>query len=110
MFQRIPDGLAPDRFSTPGNYRVRSHPQWLLGENGCVNATHNHGGALRLCSSHGSVTGNAITAANTDADDVSRIYDIGVELLYGLINCRSSVSVSRCLLFSVTILPVRLKA
>src|SRR6266851_2838907 len=77
--------LAPYHVAA-GDYGIRSHSKWLLGENGGVNASHNHRGALQLGLSQDPVTGQAIAAADTDANNVSRTENVGIEPFNGFVD------------------------
>src|SRR5258707_12565726 len=78
--------LAPDNVSAAGDHGIRSHPQRLLGENGGVNAAHNHRCALQLGLSQNQVHGPAIAAADTDANNVSRTENVGIEPFNGFVD------------------------
>ena len=51
-----------------------------------MNASHNHRGALELGLSQDSVTRNTIAAADPDADDVSRLENVGIKPFDGFVN------------------------
>src|SRR5258707_10625752 len=77
---------APYHVSAAGDHGIRSHPQRLIGENGGVNASHNHRGALQLGLSQDPVTGKTIAAADTDANNVFRTENIGIKLFNGFVD------------------------
>src|SRR6266705_5013239 len=86
ILKRVSYDLAPYHFSAAGDHGIRSHSDWLLGENCCVNASHDHGGALELGLSQDTVTGKTIAAADTNANNVSRTENVGIELFNGFVD------------------------
>ena len=86
IFKRVFYDRAPDHFPTAGDHGIRSHSQRLIGENRRVDASHNHRGALQLGLSQDPVTGQAIAAADTDANNVSRTENVGIEPFNGFVD------------------------
>src|SRR6266446_4151813 len=84
----VPDSLANCLmvWIVRGDHSIRSHSDRLIGENRRVNASHNHRGALELGLSQDAVAGKTIAAADTDADDVSRTENIGIEPFNGFVD------------------------
>src|SRR5207244_3097017 len=68
------------------DHGICSHSQRLIGENRSVNASHDHRGALQFGLSQDAVTGNTISAGDTDADNVSRTENVGIKPLDGFID------------------------
>src|SRR5579885_277337 len=79
ILKRVSSDLAPDHFAAARDDRVRPHAERLFGEDGGVNAAHDHRRALELGLSQHAVAGDAVAAADAYPDDVARAENVGVE-------------------------------